>query len=507
MKIEGQVGFHNKFNITLKSAVTGEIKQTAIAYNVVLNNYYDRIKSYSHSWNYGPSICVGTGTGTPSVTDTDLFSFLAISGTTRGDVKSIQNHKKYSNTLTVTFTETQANGIITELGISDGPYDWNRYLCTHAMIQDEHGQVAPINKTNTDVLIITATMYAEITLPSWIKPFTLRSDGRYYLCTNLQDEPSVSIGSAPPIVRRLFIDNNIDYVNYGNSGGWTFGLCKNCGPSKQIWGGDALSPGMYNTSYNTGIRLTSSTVLSSDWPGTEIYQFKSLCIYGIGIINFGDPNVYPFTDVERTQVADGAQIGFNFGIAELDDYVEVYIDNVLQDSLTYTWNKKDYNCFQAYESCDGEYLATVDNWYGQWIRSVGPYFRYDEASGSYELPAITSDLGKVMTFRKSKFTGSENNSATMQYSTDGITWSTLTVYGGTHDINPPIQARYFKDNWALQYNVDWGGIGQGTDQLVFNTAPPAGSVVKIKSKSPYPMKDENWIIQNITFDIYLNKAT
>ena len=53
----------------------------------------------------------------------------------------------------------------------------------------------------------------------------------------------------------------------------------------------------------------------------------------------------------------------------------------------------------------------------------------------------------------------------------------------------------------------WGGIGQGTDQLVFNNAPPANSVIKIKSQSPYPMKNSEWILQGMTFDFKLNKAT
>ena len=507
MKIEGHVGFHNKFDIVLKSAVTGEIKQQTTAYNVVLDRYYDRLKSMAHPWTDGVSICVGTGTGTPTSTDTDLFSFLDIGGAARGNVVSVQNHKKYSNTLTVTFSETQANGVITEVGICLGYYAWNHYILTHALLQDEHGQTTTIDKTNTDVLIITATLYAEITLPNWIKPFPLRTDGRYYLCTNFDDVPSVSFVNAPPIIRRVFLDIDIEYSNSGNQGGWSFGLCKNCGQSFQMSTDSTLDPGMYNTGYNSGIRLYCGTVLSSSWPTTETYQFKTVCIDQVGIINLGDPNVFPFIDVERTRTADGTQTGFNFGIAELDDYVEVYIDGVLQNSSTYTWNKKDYTCFQAYESYDGEYLKELGNWNGGWNTAVGPYFRYAESIGGDPYPSIMSDFGRVLTLRKSKSTGG-GGTATMQYSVDGTNWSSITVQAGEHTIDPPIQARYMKDNYAFQnYSIYYVGLGQGIDQLVFNTAPPAGAVVKIKSKSPYPMKDENWIIQSMAFDIYLNKAT
>ena len=506
MDIHGQVEFHNKFDIVLKSAETGEVKQTATAYNVVLNNYYNRIKS-ADRWTDVISICVGTGTGTPAVTDTDLFTFLALGQASRGNIKTVQNHKKYSTTITTTFTETQAIGLITEVGISQGSYYYNRYVCTHAMLQDEHGQPLAINKTNTDVLIITATMYAEVTLPSWIKPFPLRTDGRYYLCTNFDDAPSVSFDSAPPMIRRLFMDYGVEYGYSGNGGYWSFGLCKNCGPSWQFSSDNRLDPGIYSSSYNSGVRMTCNTVLSSSWPTTQTYQFKSLAINNVGLINFGDPNIYPYTDVERTQTADGTQKGFNFGIAELDDYVEVYIDNVLQNSSTYTWNKKDYNCFQAFESCDGEYLVELGTWSGGSMTTFGPYWRYGENSGSSTRPTLKSDFGRVLTFRRSYTTGT-NGTVSIDYSVDGTNWSTLTYHGGKHDIDPPIQARYLRNNWAFTgYDAYWGGIGQGTDQLVFNIAPQAGSVVKIKSKSPYPMKDSDWILQSMTFDLYLDKAT
>ena len=505
MDIQAQVGFHNKFELVLKSKVTGEIKQTAVAYNVVCDNYYNRIKSVNY-WTDILSICVGTGIGTPAETDTALFSYLDLSGVSRGSVKSIQDRKKYSHTVTATFTETQANGLLTEVGLCQGSGYWDVYLCTHAMLQDEHGQQITINKTNTDVLIITATMYVELTLPTWIHPFPLRSDGRYYLCTQLSDEPEIPFDRAPFQIRRLLIDYNMHYVSSNNPGGWAFGFCKNCGPTKFITNRDTIDPGMYLDAYNDGVRFSCGTVLSSQWSDVETLQFKSICIYAIGIINFGDPNIFPFIDVERTAIADGTQTGFNFGIPELSENVSVYIDDVLQPSNSYTWNRKDYNCFQAYESCDGQYITELGTWNSGWSSQIGPYFCYGESTDG-SVPQLTSDLGEVLTFRRSKFTGT-NGEGYLRYSVDGNNWTTLTLHSGDNILDPPIQARYFKDNFAFQgYSMYWGGIGQGTDQLVFNNAPPANSVIKIKSQSPYPMKNSEWILQGMTFDFKLNKAT
>ena len=510
MEINTQVGLHNKFDIVLKSADTGEIRQTATAYNVVLNKYFTRL-SLNSAWPGNVAICVGTGSGTPAVTDNDLFTFLALKATSRGNIVSVQNHKKYSTTYTSTFTETEANGLITEVGLSSGTNSSSRYVCTHAMLQNEHGQQTTINKTNTDVLIITATLFADITLPDWIKPFPLRSDGRFYLSVNFDDEPSVAFTSAPKLVRRVFMDPNVYYESSGNRGGWKFGLCKNCGPSQTLidmrnTGGDNLDPGMRNTSQSEGTHLYCDTVLSSTWTASETYQFKTLCIDTVGLINFGNPNIYPYVDVERTQTADGIKTGFNFGIAELMDTVEVYIDDVLQSASSYTWNRKDYNCYQAYESCDGEYLTKVGTWHSGQNTSFGPYLKFSENSGTGTRPELSSDMGRVLTFRRAKYSGS-SGTANIKYSVDGENWSTLTVSAGDHAIDPPIQARYFKDNWAFQgYSLYWGGIGQGTDQLVFNTAPPANSVVKIKSKSAYPLKDADWIIQSMSFDISFSRT-
>lgn len=62
---------HNKFELILTDAKTGAVKQSVTCYNIVLNSFFNRLVNRQSKLGY---ILLGTGTGTPVVTRTSLFT-------------------------------------------------------------------------------------------------------------------------------------------------------------------------------------------------------------------------------------------------------------------------------------------------------------------------------------------------------------------------------------------------------------------------------------------------
>lgn len=158
--MKAQITLHNEFDIVLQDTITGE-KQIAKAYNVILDRGLTRARNRNI---IGRIIHLGTGQGTPAASDTKLFTFATAK---QADiVKSSWDEatSSYSVRFKCTFDETEQNGkSFTEIGIG---YETSaNTLCTHAMIVDEHGSPMVVEKTNTVVLTVYATLYLKVTMP------------------------------------------------------------------------------------------------------------------------------------------------------------------------------------------------------------------------------------------------------------------------------------------------------------------------------------------------------
>ena len=73
MNIKGNSVLHNRFDIVCRNAKTGEVVQRGQAENIVLDRMYTRLCNFNTYFVY---ILFGTGTGTPSASDTALFNKL-----------------------------------------------------------------------------------------------------------------------------------------------------------------------------------------------------------------------------------------------------------------------------------------------------------------------------------------------------------------------------------------------------------------------------------------------
>lgn len=157
IKAKFNASIHNRFDIEVVDAKTGEIKQRAQAENVICKNYWKYIWwSQENTYQY---VSIGSGDGVPSANDTTLFTHIAaIKSDKISNIKI--NDTTYSFKDKITLNDSQYIGnTIREIGLSNG----NGELKTHAMLQDMNGNPISILKTGTDVINIYATIFLHFT--------------------------------------------------------------------------------------------------------------------------------------------------------------------------------------------------------------------------------------------------------------------------------------------------------------------------------------------------------
>lgn len=522
MKSEFQFKVHNKYHAELRDARTGELKNEGWAYNVVVNNYYNRLAAGER---VGFQVLgVGTGSGTPAVTDTNLFQYLAGSDSpTRSPVQRISNTEA-SMQYSWTFGESSANGNLTEVGLSDSGSYFSRYFVSHALFTDSENNPITIVKTNVDRLTVTATVYIEVSYDNvydycknWVPYNLYMSKPMADAATPMQPSRYDDWSMVPWLIRiGLGLVNPTDLYTY-------FMYCHKPGNSRC---GRYLF--MQNSVVDNTIRYSKGRVLSTEWNKDVTYQ-----IFGIWVTNnsnsgFEIPlpnhNIFAPAELKLERTADGTQTGFDFGIPILMDEVQVYVDGILQPANSYTWNCKDFNFVQAWISAHGTYLVEQPEW--EYSSGAGEHTHILGAgtpSGAYFKRTLTNywvyDFGQPKTvnaFRNTSASYSSSAQAVLEYSNDKENWSVATTIQHTSSNQTltsefsPISARY----WRTASTNGTTGNANNEDpltifscafdemkpQLVLNTAPAANSVVKVKAKSEYPIKNSNWIIDQMLFD-------
>lgn len=156
-----QASIHNRFDVEVVDATTGQIKQKAVGHNTICNQLYSRmLVSSGTGEGYFNSIHYGSGTGTPSSSDTSLFSFVGsvdvsnvIDGYSAGEGTGVAYLRRKGQ-----ISESTAVGkTLTEVGIG---YSVDKgSLCTHAILKDMNGNPVSIEKTDRDIINIYATVF------------------------------------------------------------------------------------------------------------------------------------------------------------------------------------------------------------------------------------------------------------------------------------------------------------------------------------------------------------
>jgi len=179
-----KAGYHNKFHAVLydknqfmRYGEKAPKVQEAWAYNVFCNQGLDKIRKTAFtnaSFDYGMrphtfmEYCgIGTGSGTPAITDTTFFTYLSYADkatdgeVANNDTNSI-NHttEEYYHRHKFFWDVDEGNGNLTEVGLCYDDSGFN-HVISHAMFQDAFGTPITIVKDNTKVMVVTVTVYLE----------------------------------------------------------------------------------------------------------------------------------------------------------------------------------------------------------------------------------------------------------------------------------------------------------------------------------------------------------
>lgn len=198
MKLNTKVKLHNRFDIEVRDAKTGELKQKAYAENIILTACWARILGAYVAGGYFQYIHVGTGTGSFSAARTSLFTFRAAKAVSVATVGADYVAGWVSHRRSIGFGETEQNGqVMTEVGIASGAEAAT--LMTHAAIKDANGDPCSITKTNVDIITIYATTFLYWDVAGWEDGhniFMMRS--LYPVGAGDSGIPGILLGSGSP---------------------------------------------------------------------------------------------------------------------------------------------------------------------------------------------------------------------------------------------------------------------------------------------------------------------
>jgi hypothetical protein len=333
MKIQERAVLHNRFDIKVVDAVSGKIKQTAVGFNVITNYYFNSrltASPLSKTTDLFRYIAVGTGTGTPAVTDTALFTHLTRKAVTT--LETVYEYPTSHTTKQIKLEATECNGsTITEValeGYYSGTWSDTYYIMSHAMLQDSEGNQIAIAKTDTDVVYITATFYATYT------PSGFGTNGIYPKPENNYLVRWLLTGSTDGYIRfsRFPVEYSSDMnVKYHGSKSYSF------------------SGGTGNTTtYQYDLPVT--TFLDSECNNRLV---KHLGVAGVGAFTFPNHEVFPPYAVDHLVIGegDGATTEFSMKCPLIQSgTVRIFVnDTEMTEGTDYTVDLEN-NCGDWYEN-------------------------------------------------------------------------------------------------------------------------------------------------------------
>lgn len=156
MELNQKIKLHNRYDIEVKNVKSGEVRQRAQAENIILDGAWGQILHSSVGVDWFDKIAFGTGSGTMSAARTALFTPLSSKTATDSEFVLNNENNYISHRQRIAILENEHNGSqLSEVGIVSE----TGTLCTHALIKDMNGNPVVITKTDTDIIIIYATVY------------------------------------------------------------------------------------------------------------------------------------------------------------------------------------------------------------------------------------------------------------------------------------------------------------------------------------------------------------
>lgn len=547
MNIQRKVILHNKFEVKVVDARTGELKKEAVGYNVITDEFFKVRMNVYNSGNNAIStsaglsyIGVGTGTGTPSIADTALFTPLF-----HRSASIVDTHYEYPTsyiTKQIKINADEYNGsTITEVGLeyhyTVGMWSTDAYkLATHAMLQDSEGNIIAIEKTDVDVVYIRATFYVTFT------PAGFGDNGAYPRPEN---------------------NTLIQWIVNGSTS-----MALNAHRFPLEYASDLSADYLFTKSYSFTSGTGNYETFTWDLPVMNMldsecnnHVIRILGIPGIGAYRFPDATVFPDYDVDHLVVGDGdgSETEFNVRCPLIKSgSAKVFVDSRLLDPTEYEFdyesncNDSRENYYTAPMNCQMENVVFGD----MRTRAPNTSYRYLDplywgiyptAGNLYPSSCVVSEANPIwIDFGQAKQCNSlriddRDISATylnrfvIEYSNDNENWTAVEYTRTQESYNssityykwswPMVSARYWRVyitgyNWTyyLYYGTNGPGtrdnaangrgtffLGKTVPGLKLRSAPAAGDTVEVSYKLNVPFKTANNLIR-MTCSIILQRG-
>ena len=481
----------------------GKLKDKAYAYNLVTNVFWKY--AFTSGWSPFNYIQIGTGTGTPSVTDTNLFKKLV--GVLSNCTSVNSSYPTSTATYTATFPANASDvGVITEVGFAKS--NATGYLQTHALLQDSEGNPITINKTDTDTLIVTAKVHCTVSSSddlTLVPADSFIGFTRTFNSSASNLKPDAFYVVASPIV-----------------------------PDKSTVG--VVTNGEATAAVSTRSYTTPITRIGQD-TGNNSY-INAVYVKGFGTVQLPNESIFPAYELQPMLVGtgDGSTTEFKCPIPDFVENTEtITVDGVeMTRDVDYTVDPVgntalNASAITAYsnfaESISASLSSTSWAFYQFGIKATR---NRGLLIGKADKP-MTFDLGSEKTcnalFTDLVLDGHGDPSSatdctlTLEYSNDNVSWqaatSVDTKFIGTNNASSypsayqnmltkfdPITARYWRiySSGSSSYlskglgcngNSFFGYVGDG---IVFKEPPAEGAEIKIKATINRPYKTSDYLI-------------
>lgn len=472
VNIDFNAKIHNRFDIEVCDAKTGEVKQRAQAFNVICDALWTRLFNGNL---YFSSIIYGSGTGTPAATDTTLFQKINAIYATE-DAYSVNDSDLTSAVVSlrkkITIGTDVSNGTtIREVGIG---YD-DTHIVTHAILQDMNGNPISITKTDVDVITIYATIYIHYVASDLTKS-QVTAASKFY--SSLLAPNDTVVRDSERLFRKLLgSGGSFDYcIEVRNSnlfydGGQRVELTLGYDSSgKTISVSGRINTNQFNNSRGIlGILLFNSISLDA----RQKFTLNNFAITG-----------------ESIGSGDGSNVNFNTTFP-INSSAKVYIDGVEQLSGVTINTGVDREFYKLLKIYDGNHHL---------INFEGHVFPHTN-SGKSGFFIIENDSGIT-------FNGIDcgYNQIELSGSDDFNSWDTISInwqsYTGTFT---PNNYKYYKFSYSMGYgSLTYSKIlllspNDKTYDVIFDTPPASGSVITIDYVPDCIPKDSNHV-----FDLTLS---
>lgn len=471
MNIEVGSKIHNRFDIEVRDKDTGELKQKGQAENIVLDRMYTRLCNFNSYFSY---IHFGQGTGTLDPSRELLFDELGYKSAVTEDIVKDFPISKWTRKIVLN-PEEYVGKSIKEVGISD-TYSSTKsrsYVNTHALMKDAEGNQLSIEKTDTDVVIIYATVFIELQNRSNHIRFDESSDNPLinYLTGDSSPSNILSIGvysgdtpcfmgmemSTRSLTRvsnipekkvvfpiRLGIEdlNNMDISEIGLQKIFRCNLVKS-----GIWNGHNFQ--------QRKIGMGDGSTTTYELPDNKLSNV-SIYIDGVSTTDYVMDNLYTdFPYIHLSEIVEPNEINsdvfgspYNYvGIAGMETHIfKVDPKKSLGKTLI----------ISGYSSSTG-----------QWDMYV--YGSYDNVT--YKL------IGQIKTYSSTSF---------------------------EIDITEPFEYLKFNGGWVGN-NIRLIAIKSKRSSLIFNTPPPEGAIITADYTVPYIPKTEDYVL-DVTMEIQFGEG-